>query len=134
MSWEYIKVCGTQLLNRWYDHLPVGITLYSSVWIGRIRHDHPLGTYATIYWAHTWSTDLQRLQGIQMRSSSQQVYSWQVPPKEAQTLMGQWWSIPSWWVKVLEGIYWTKIPLLVCKLICWLDEYGGLSTKSVSSI
>ena len=61
----------------------------------RIRRDRPSGTYATIHWAHTWSTNLQRLQGSQMKSSSQQVRSWQVLPEEAQTLTGQWRSIPS---------------------------------------
>ena len=43
--------------------------------------------------------------------------------------MGQWWSIPSWWVKVL-GLYWTKTSLLVCKLVCWFDKYSGSSACS----
>ena len=43
--------------------------------------------------------------------------------------MGQWRSIPSWWVKVLR-LYWTEIYLLVCKLVCWFNEYSGSSACS----
>ena len=118
MSRKYVKVCGTQLLNYQYDHLSVGMNTKDKTWpsVGYICN-------------HTWSTDSQRLQGSQMRSSSRWVCSWRVPPKEAHTLTGQLLSIPSWRVKVLEGLYWTKIPLSVCKLVCWLMSIMGRLSK-----
>ena len=92
MSGEYVKVYGTQLLNRQYDHPSVGMNIEDKTW--------PSIRYIC---NHMWSTDSQILQGSQIRSSSWRVRSWQVQPKEAHTLTTPWSLTIHWYVMIVRA-------------------------------